>query len=146
MSIWRKLFAKGSAPAPREDQELTAIASTVSKLIDGLAHDIFMEHLDMLLREPIDYVVPGVWGAKKSGSLTPEQKRIHAAVLPVVQEVFRHLALRDLSEPQRFAVDFLIRGLIINRITYTIEAARARGLGPGSGPGSLADLETVGNA
>ncbi len=145
MSIWQKLFAKGGAASPADqDQDLTDIASTISKLIDSLAHDLFMEHADTLLREPIDYVVPGVWGAKKSGSLTPEQKRIHAAVLPVVQDVFRHLALRGLSEPQRFAVDFLVRGLIINRITYTIEAARARGLGPDKV--GLADLETVGTA
>ncbi len=145
MGIWQRLFNKEKAVAPGErDQDLTAIASSVSKLIDALAHDIFMEHLETLLRQPIDYVVPGVWGAKKSGSLTPEQRRIHAAVMPVVEEVFRHLALRGLSEPQRFAVDFLVRGLIINRITYTIEAARARGMGPKGE--DLAHLETVGNA
>jgi hypothetical protein len=144
MSLWRKLFAKGGGTPLAGGEDLTGLASTISKLIDGLAHDIFMEHVYTFLREPIDYVVPGVWGAKKSGSLTPEQKRIHAVVQPVVEEIFRHLALRGLSEPQRFALDFLIRGLIINRLTYTIEAARARGLGPGKG--GLADLETVGNA
>ncbi len=134
---------------PQDDTESvnpTVLAAQISPLLDELNHQIFLEHQACLMREPIDYVVPAVWGAKKDGRLTPEQQEMHQQILPFVQRVLRIIGLEDSTEPQRFAVDFLLRGLIINRMTYTIATAHNRGLNNSQGSELLESLETVGSA
>lgn len=144
MGLWDRFKTKSP-----EDEKLidpTSLAARINPLLDQLNHRVFLEHQASLLNRPIDFVVPAVWGARKDGPLSPEQMEIHQKVLPVIQEVFRILDLQGLSEPQRFAVDFLLRGLIINRLTYTIETARNRGLRTTPGAACLENLEPVGTA
>lgn len=146
MAFWKRLLGKKTEDQEPVAEEPTVIATAISPLIDGLAHAVFLDFKQTLLKKPIEYIAPAVWGASKFGSLTSEQKAINKMVLPVIKMVFGHLALEGISEAQRFAVDFLIRGLIINRITYTIEAAKAHGLGKSRPQSDLADLEIMGNA
>jgi len=144
MGFWD--FIKGKPKAAPENVSPTVLAAQISPLLDELNHKLFLEHQFRLMREPIDYVVPAVWGAKKDGSLTSEQREMHQKILPYIQKVLGIIALDDLNEPQRFAVDFLLRGLIINRLTYTVSMAQNKGLSTGPGDGLLENLETVGTA
>jgi hypothetical protein len=144
MGLW-SLFKK----KPKADQDSlnpTVLAAQISPLLDELNHQIFLEHQTCLMREPIDYVVPAVWGAKKNGHLSPEQQEMHQKILPFIQRILRIIDLEDMDEPQRFAVDFLLRGLIINRMTYTITTAHNRGLSNSQGAELLESIETVGTA
>ena len=125
MGLW-SLFRK--KPNQKESVNPTALAAQISPLLDELNHKIFLEHQSCLMREPIDYIVPAVWGAKKDGNLTPEQQEMHQKILPFIKRILRIIALEELSEPKRFAVDFMLRGLIINRMTYTIATAHNKGL------------------
>jgi hypothetical protein len=144
MGLW-DLFKKKPKNA-EASLSPTVLAAQISPLLDELNHKLFLEHQSSLMREPIDYVVPAVWGAKKEGSLNPEQREMHQKILPYINRALNIIALDDLNEPQKFAVDFLLRGLIINRLTYTIAMAHNRGLGTGPADDLLENLETVGTA
>jgi hypothetical protein len=144
MGLW-SLFKKKS-PSDQDSLNPTVLAAQISPLLDELNHQIFLEHQTCLMREPIDYVVPAVWGAKKDGHLTPEQQEMHQKILPFIQRILRIIGLEELKEPQRFAVDFVLRGLIINRMTYTIATAHNRGLNNSQGAELLESIETVGTA
>lgn len=139
-------FFKKKPKDAQESLSPTVLAAQISPLLDELNHKIFLEHQSSLMREPIDYVVPAVWGAIKGGSLNLEQREMHKKILPYIEKVHRIISLDNSDEPQRFAVDFLLRGLIINRLTYTIAMAHNRGVRPGEEENLLENLETVGTA
>ncbi|NTW17939.1 MAG: hypothetical protein HGA41_10865, partial [Syntrophaceae bacterium] len=47
-------------------------------------------------------------------------------VAPVVEEIFRLLRMTDLDSSQEFALNYLVRGIIVSKMTYMIEAFRNR--------------------
>ncbi|MFB3925590.1 MAG: hypothetical protein ACE14T_06010 [Syntrophales bacterium] len=98
----------------------------IGPLLDKAANDIFLAHKKTLLSEPITYIVPAVWSASKDGKLTAEQENISKQVLPVIKEIFAVMEIGNMTEAQKFAVGFLVRGLIISKITYMIEALKNR--------------------
>ena len=102
------------------------IANVIGPVLDGVVHDIFTAYRMELLSEPITYVVPAVWGAKKEGDLTPVQKEINMRVVPAINKAYDSLQMKNLNSDQEFALYFLIRGLIISKITFMIETLRSR--------------------
>jgi len=102
------------------------IANVIGPVLDGVVHDIFTAYRMELLSEPITYIVPAVWGAKKEGDLTPVQKEINMRVVPAINKAYDSLQMRNLGSDQEFALYFLIRGLIISKITFMIETLRSR--------------------
>lgn len=122
MKILDKLFSQGKKKKKPED--IMDIAKIIGPLIDKMAHEIFMLHKKRLFIEPITYIVPAVWGAKQGGELTATQKEINRRVVPVIEQIFEALALKDPDVAQEYAIGFLIRGSIISKIAYIIEMAR----------------------
>jgi hypothetical protein len=102
------------------------ISNVIGPLIDKVVWEVFVTHREELLAEAITYIVPAVWGAKKDGELTTNQKRINETVAPVIEEIFRSLRMTDLDSSQEFALNYLIRGIIVSKMTYMIEAFRNR--------------------
>ena len=119
MEILKKLFTKEK---PRKEEDIMTIANCIGPLLDGAVNEIFTNYRTELLSEPITYIVPAVWGAKRDGDLTPVQKEIHAWIMPVINKVFDSLQIKDLNSNQEFAIYFLIRGIVIAKITFMIEA------------------------
>ena len=124
MKILKKLFTKGKSP--KSDENIMNITNSIGPLIDTAVNDIFKEYRTELLPEPITYIVPAIWGAKKDGELSLVQKKIHERIVPVINKVFDSLLIKDLNSDQEFAIYFLIRGIIIAKITFMIEAFRNR--------------------
>ncbi|MBF0530854.1 MAG: hypothetical protein HQK55_16615 [Deltaproteobacteria bacterium] len=110
----------------KESGDVLSLANRMSSLIDKTAWDIFSTYRLELLAESIAYIVPAIWGARKDGELTPVQKAINDHVEPIIKEIFTSLSIKGMDKPQEFALSFLIRGLIISKITYMIEAFRNR--------------------
>lgn len=131
-------------------EDVVKVAKIIGPLIDGTANEIFTSYNTKLLSEPITYIVPAVWGARKDGELTATQKEINKQVAPVIKKVFESLQLRDLGGAQEFALWFLIRGLIIAKITYLIEAFKKlvndKTDSEKQHPNILYDLVPLGNA
>ncbi|MDD2671176.1 MAG: hypothetical protein PHG91_00235 [Syntrophales bacterium] len=119
MSLLKKIF---SGKKPNED--ITRLSRIIGPLLDKTANDVFLAHKDILLAEPITYIVPAVWGASKDGKLTENQEEINRRITPVIRETLEVLDTANLSDSQSFAISFMIRGLIISKITYMIEALK----------------------
>ncbi|HPL63892.1 MAG TPA: hypothetical protein PK587_09010 [Syntrophales bacterium] len=119
MNLLKKIF---SGKKPNED--ITRLSRIIGPLLDKTANDVFLAHKDILLAEPITYIVPAVWGASKDGKLTENQEEINRRITPVIRETLEVLDTANLSDSQSFAISFMIRGLIISKITYMIEALK----------------------
>jgi len=109
-----------------EPEDVMKIADAIGPLIEEAVWDVFVNHRMELLSEPITFVVPAVWGAKKDGELTASQKAINGQVTPVIDKIIAALDIKCLKPSQEFAINYLIRGLIVSKITYMIEALRSR--------------------
>jgi hypothetical protein len=97
----------------------------IKEIIDDITTNIFTLHRQKLLSEPITYILPAVWG-KKQGNLTVIQDEIYHRIDPVIENIFEILNFEQLTESQRFSLEYLIRGLIISKVTYLIESFRNR--------------------
>lgn len=124
MKILKDFFTK--TRLKKEPGNVMEISNVIGPLIDKVVWEVFVAHREELLAEPITYIVPAVWGAKKDGELTANQKRINEKVAPVVEEIFRLLKMTDLDSSQEFALNYLVRGIIVSKMTYMIEAFRNR--------------------
>jgi hypothetical protein len=109
-----------------EPEDLMEIAKVIGPLIDDAAKEIFASYQMKLLTEPLTYIIPAVWGAKKDGELTPTQKEISRQIVPVIEQIIQSLRFKELTGAQEFAIGFLVRGLIISKTTYMIEVVKNR--------------------
>ncbi len=98
----------------------------IKEIIDKTTDTIFNSYREKLLTEPITYIVPAVWGEKKDGKLTVTQKEINRKIVPMISNIMAIFELEDINRAQRFAIGYLIRGLVTSKITYMIEASRNR--------------------
>jgi hypothetical protein len=94
------------------------------RIIDNTANEIFLVHKKNLLFEPITYIIPAIWGEMRDGNLTDAQKEITELIEPVINRFMRLFEFENLTKAQKFAIGYLIRGLIISKITYMIEALK----------------------
>lgn len=124
MKLLGKVFS--TREKNEEPEDLMEIATVIGPLIDGAAKEIFASHRMKLLTEPLTYIIPAVWGAKKDGELTATQKEINKQIVPVIEQIIQSLRFEELTGAQEFAIGFLIRGLIISKTTYMIEVVKNR--------------------
>jgi hypothetical protein len=110
----------------KQNKDIMQIADIIGPLIEKAVWDIFVSYRAEFLSEDITFVIPAIWGAKKDGELTEVQKAISEEIVPVIERIFKSLDIRGLDSSQDFALNYLIRGLIIAKITYMIEAFRSR--------------------
>ena len=50
--------------------------------------------------------------------------KINEKIDYVIEDIMEMIELKDLNNVQEFAFEYLIRGLIISKITYLIEASK----------------------
>jgi len=107
-------------------EDMLEIARKIGPLIDETTNQIFMEYRETLIKEPITYIVPAVWGAIKDGKLTRVQKDINQRFSPVVREVMSLLVPESASPAQHYAISYVLRGLMISKITFMVEGFKNR--------------------
>ena len=124
MKILKEFLAK--IKSRKQHRDIMQIADIIGPMIEKAVWDVFVSYRVELLSEDITFVIPAIWGAKKDGELTAVQKTINEKIVPVIKKIFKLLDIRELDSSQDFALNYLIRGLIISKITYLIEAFRSR--------------------
>jgi len=124
MKMIKELLAR--IKPQKQCKDIMQLADIIGPMIEKVVWDIFLGYRVELLSEDITFVIPAIWGAKKDGELTSTQKAINGQIVPVIKKIFELLDIRDLDSSQDFALNYLIRGLIIAKITYMIEAFRSR--------------------
>ena len=98
----------------------------IKEIIDRTTNMIFISYKEELLSEPITYIMPAAWGKIGEGELSDSQKEIFGIIDTMIKDIMVRLELDTLNETQGFAIGYLIRGLLISKITYLIEASRNR--------------------
>ncbi|MBN1625584.1 MAG: hypothetical protein JW944_03585 [Deltaproteobacteria bacterium] len=98
----------------------------IKEIIDKTTNTIFISYKKDLLCEPITYIIPAVWGKIKQGRLTTSQKEIYSTIDSMIKNIMEILELEELNDAQIFAIEYFIRGLVISKIAYLIEAFKNR--------------------
>jgi len=114
-------FSRKSRPANWADT--TRLAKKIGPRLNKFANELFRTYMNELVNQPRIYVVPGIWGAKKDGVLTQTQKEIHEQVKPVLKEVLAELDLDRLNPEQSYAVEYLVRELLVYCLVFLREMA-----------------------
>lgn len=109
-------------PIASSDDDSSSILR-IKKIIDETTDTIFSLHKKDLLVNPITYIIPAVWGKIRKGDLNPKQKNIFSSIESMVKDVIEIMGFDELSESQRFSIEYLIRGLVISKITYLIASS-----------------------
>lgn len=119
MKLIKNFFSKRDGQ--KDSQELMKITNAIGPLLDQTTHEIFSLHSSELLRNPPTYIIPAVWGVNNDIKLTETQLRINKKIAPVVDEILRLFNAREMDPAQQNALDYIVRGLIISKITFMIE-------------------------
>ena len=106
-------------------EDLMKISKTIGPMIEGTAMEIVKSYKMELLIESVDYIISAVWGAKKGGGLDVTQKEIHTQLSPVIDRIIDLFHIKYISDPQEFALGFLIKALLINKICYMIDGIKS---------------------
>jgi len=146
MTIFKKIRGRFKKEQPAVD--ILSIAKIISPLIDDTANQIFGLYQLTLMKAPITYIVPAVWGALKGGEPDATQMEINQRIEPAIAKIFDVLKLEGLDASQKFAIGFLIRGLFISKIAYMIEVLKNRSIEKhiASDSNILSGIEPLGNA
>ncbi|MBN1291735.1 MAG: hypothetical protein JXB48_07835 [Candidatus Latescibacteria bacterium] len=118
MKFFDYFFRKKIYSSPENFIDLSQFIGT---LIDNTVNSLFRDYHKVLIDEEITYIVFAVWGAKKDGELTPLQIEINNKIVPVIQQVIEAFKAKNMTDSQNYAIGFLVRGMIIAKITYLIE-------------------------
>jgi hypothetical protein len=94
----------------------------IKEVIDKTTDMLFISFKNELLSEPITYIISAVWGKIKHGELSKSQNKIYNTIDSMIIEIMETLEFDELNDTQKFAIEYLIRGLVISKITYLIEA------------------------
>lgn len=145
----RKWFSR--KPSRGRAEHISRTYRKIGAIVNGTASRVFRIHGKRLLNERLTYIVPAVWGASMDGGdLTALQRSINCDVAPAVDEAMNELNLRQPSPSQDFAVEYLLRGLLVYKISYMIEATKNRireGRRPVEDPlPRLEDMDPLGRA
>ena len=94
----------------------------IKEVIDKTTDRLFISFKNELLSEPITYIISAVWGKIRHKGLSESQKKINKTIDSMIIEIMVSLEFDELNETQKFAIEYLIRGLVTSKITYLIEA------------------------
>ena len=136
---------------PEMPVDIMRVPRVVEPLLNKAALDIVDSYRGKLLTKPISYIVPAIWGVKEKGKIDKVQKEIYQHVTPLMEEIFDSLNLEFQNASQKFTVDYLVKGLIVAKVTYMIEALKNQ-MNENFSPGdqeeaeSLATIEPIGRA
>lgn len=108
-----------------ETAELLSISKALENLIDETASLIFDQYHERLLERENTYIIPAVWGVMKNSPLDDIQKNIHQTTHWLVEEAVSALNIHQMSDPQAFALRYLINRCLIYTMTYKIETTRS---------------------
>lgn len=116
----------------------------LEKICENIAKHVFHEHSDLIVRNELQYIVASVWGISPEGELDAVQKKIHRNLSPRIYEALTLLGVQQMTAKQSFAVEYLIKGYVISKLSYMrekfINMVRTH---PGNNTSNLMDLSTA---
>lgn len=127
------------------DENLKVMRDT-RKEIDAITREVFRSHFARLIEEPLSYIVYAVWGTKKNGTLTSDQKAINKKIEPIMKKLEPILKLNSLGSSQRYVIQYIMRELIITKLVFMVEMLREKVKGSEEKEVDLEKVEPFGHA
>lgn len=102
---------KGTESAPLSFRDM-------EHLLNSTSISLFEKYRAELLAKPPVYIVPAVWGEKKSGDLDATQKEIYRTLSPVLEEVYSRIAEFEANSHGDQCIEYLLKGLVLYKMAY----------------------------
>ncbi len=149
--LWRFLGKQEEKEVPEISEDIMRVPRLIEPLLNKAALDIVEAYKSKLLNESVTYIVPAIWGAKEKGKMDIVQEEIYQKVTPMIHEIFDKLNVDCHTAAQRFTIGYMIKGLIISKITYMLEVLKNRlkadfTVQDQDGDNPLFHIEPIGNA
>jgi hypothetical protein len=87
-------------------------------ILNSTAISLFEKYRAELIEKPPVYIVPAVWGEKKSGDLDATQKEIHRTLSPVLEDVYGKIGEFEADSHEGRCIDYLLKGLVLYKMAY----------------------------
>ena len=104
--------------------DLTHFVSIIKPMLTQVINDTVAAYLMILIRKPIDYIVPAVWGIKHNEAIDGIQSEIYKKINPTVLSVREMLVGADRNLSRELAIECIIRERIIFNIIFLVEKGR----------------------
>jgi hypothetical protein len=121
MNIFQIIRTKLTKKKPQKDNTIE-----LWRTIDRTIIKIFAQYHTVLLTQPITDIAYTVWGCHPQQKLSTEQKEIHQLIVTLINDIFALDSFSKMPKDLKYTVEFILRGLIIYNISYTVEAARTK--------------------
>jgi uncharacterized protein YgbK (DUF1537 family) len=108
-----------------DTEKLLSIGKTIENLINHSVTMIFNTYMETFVAKENSYIIPAVWGAVKDGELDATQKAIHKDVKQLVENVISALFIKNMTDPQRFALGYLVNRIVIYNISFMNQLAKS---------------------
>lgn len=99
----------------------SALFIEMSSLINEAVNAVIMAYGNKLIGAPIEYIISAIWGGDGKNKPDRTQKEIHNYIDYSINRIVSLLELNKLTKEQIFAIEYLIRSLLVTRIGYAIE-------------------------
>lgn len=106
-------------------ERISAVALNIEENIEEICRSIFRAYAGELAKQPASYIICSIWGVNAEGELTDNQKAIHEMLQPVVEQIFKSLALEDLDPGRETGIDYLIRCFVISKMLLMVTLFKA---------------------
>jgi len=123
---FHNLFKRNKNALTIPPKDVMQIPRTIEPLLNKIAFEIVERYRDDLLSKPVTYIVPAIWGAQEGGTLDSIQEDIFLKVSPTIEQIHKVIGIAELNANQRFSVGYLVKGLIISKITFMLEVLKNR--------------------
>ena len=107
------------------DEGIAEIPILIAPIIDEPIREIFQSAGCRFLPETIDGLVQAVWGFGANRKISYCQKEITSRMVVLMEDIRSIFEVSNLNSAQRFALDYLIRGLIASRVLRMASRFRA---------------------
>ena len=122
----------------------------IRPLITSTIGTICTAHPLSIYAEPINYFTFAIWGSQKFQEFDSVQKEINTKCRTLEKDILDILQLQTVSPEQQYAIQFLIRELVLARLGYSAEIMKnyisCKKNGTPNHPESVLLSETIGCA
>jgi hypothetical protein len=132
-----------------ESRSKATLGAQMMKLLDRASREVIAQYSEVLVKKPLVYVVPAVWGVGLGSPMDDLQREMNTVIDPVLKEVMKSLDLQGLTPDQEFAIQYFIRGYVVTKLLFMIQTLIVQSCLPAAREPegmSLASLQPVGSA
>ena len=119
-------FKRRRAQSPPVEDASLRLAKLIGPEVDRLANEIFLLYTRRRDLNPTTHIIAAVWGNKANETLDELQQYIVQKVTFKVQKILTLLTSEQTDPSQAFAMEFIVKGLLITKVLYMLEVLKSK--------------------